>query len=265
MTLPARSTPSEPARFRAAFWMSFPIIVFVTLRKVTASEDTAGLIAALVLLGVYLLLLTTQRAITKRLPAYFQFYMLVQFTIVLALGLLQPHEDTWAVLFIPLAFQLFHEFPRRAALAWSASFALSVLLVMIYTTGWISGLGFGLFYIASGIFFVAYDYQYAQVEDARNRSQDLLAGLQTANQELEQAARQAEELAAAREREQIARQLHDSVSQIIFSITLDAQSARLLLDKDPQHVPSLLDRLQEQTSRALAQMRDLISQWRTGN
>lgn len=262
MTAPARSAPSEPARYRAAFWISFPIIAFVALRKVTASEDAAGLISALVLLGMYLLLLSTQRAVSKRLPAYFQFYLLVQFTIVLALGLLHPYEDTWAVLFIPLAFQLFHELPRRSALTWGAVFGLSVLLVMIYTTGWISGLGFGLFYIASGIFFVAYDYQFAQIEDARYRSQALLSSLQAANQELEQSALQMEELASAREREQIARQLHDSVNQMIFSITLDAQSARLLLDKDPQRVPALLDRLQEQTSHALAQMRELISQWR---
>ncbi len=263
MSVPARSSPSEPARFRAAYWMSFPIIIFVTLRKVTASEDSAGLITALVLLGMYLLLLVTQGAITRWKAGYFPVYLIIQSSIVVALGLLEPYEDTWATLFIPLAFQLFHELSRRAALAWSAFFALTVLLVMIYTTGWISGLGFGLFYIASGIFFVAYDYQYGQVEDARYRSQALLASLQAANQELEQSALQAEELAAAREREQIARHLHDSVSQSLFSITLDAQSARLLLDKDPSRIPSLLDRLQEQTARALAQMRDLISQWRT--
>jgi signal transduction histidine kinase len=265
MTHQADLDHSLTPRYRAAFWMSFPIIAFVTLRKVTASEDEAGLITAVVLLAVYLLLLTTQMVISKRLPGYFQFYLLVQSTLVVALGLLHPYEDTWAVLFIPLAFQLFHELPRRVALAWSAFFALAVLLTLIYTTGWVSGFGFGLFYVASGIFFVAYDYQYAQVENARYKSQALLAGLQSANQELEESALQLEELAAARERENIARQLHDSVNQIIFSITLDAQSVRLLLDKDPQRVPSLLDRLQEQTSRALAQMRDLISQWRTGN
>jgi len=72
----------------------------------------------------------------------------------------------------------------------------------------------------------------------------------------------ARELAAAQEHDLIARELHDSVSQIIFSITLEAQSARLLLDKDPSRVPALLDRLQELTGRALSQMRNLISQWR---
>jgi signal transduction histidine kinase len=254
---------SEYARYRAAFWISFPIIAFVTLRKVTASEDSTGLVTALVLLAFYLLFLVSHRTISKRAPGYIHFYLLVQSAIVIALGFIHPHEDTWAVLFIPLAFQLFHDCSRRVALLWSSFFALAVLLVLIYTTGWISGIGFGLFYIATGIFFVAYDFQYAQVENARYESQTLLADLQRANQELEESALQIEELAAARERENIARKLHDSVSQIIFSITLDTQSAQMLLEKDPPRVPGLLDRLQEQTARALAQMRELINQWRT--
>ena len=265
MAAPASPESLLTARHRASFWISFPIIAFVALRKVTASPDSDSLVTALLLLAAYLILLVSQAFITKRVRGYFQLYVLVQSVVILSLGLMHPYEDTWAVLFIPPAFQVFHVCSRRVALAWSTFFALCVLLTLIYTSGWISGIGFGLFYIASGIFFVAYDAQYAKVETARQESQQLLAGLQSAHQELEESARQQEELAAARERENIARQLHDSVNQIIFSITLDTQSARLLLDKDPQRVPELLDRLQEQTSRALAQMRELISQWRTGN
>jgi hypothetical protein len=37
-----------------------------------------------------------------------------------------------------------------------------------------------------------------------------------------------------------------------------------MLTKDPARVPEGLERLQELTSRALAHMRALISQWRPG-
>ncbi|MGW8251243.1 MAG: hypothetical protein ACWGO1_11425, partial [Anaerolineales bacterium] len=53
--------------YRAAFWMSFPIIAFVALRKVTASQNPT---AALGLLGVYLLLLVTMGAIARRIKGY---------------------------------------------------------------------------------------------------------------------------------------------------------------------------------------------------
>jgi signal transduction histidine kinase len=60
----------------------------------------------------------------------------------------------------------------------------------------------------------------------------------------------------------LARELHDSVSQLIFSITLTSQAARLLLERDPARVPQQLDRLQEMTSSALGQLRSLIAQLR---
>jgi signal transduction histidine kinase len=90
----------------------------------------------------------------------------------------------------------------------------------------------------------------------------LLAELRQAHQKLQEHAAQAEELAAARERNRLARELHDSVSQMIFSITLTSQAARLLLARDPARVPEQLNRLQEMTGSALGQLRSLIAQLR---
>ena len=83
-----------------------------------------------------------------------------------------------------------------------------------------------------------------------------------AHQALKEYASQAEELAAVRERNRLARELHDSVSQVIFGITLTSQSARLLLERDPARVPELLDRLEELTGSALGRLRSLIAQLR---
>jgi signal transduction histidine kinase len=260
----ASSSSWVTGSYRAVYLMSFPIIAFVALRKVIGSQDAQSLITALGLLGVYLLLLVTRGFVSARFNVYRNIYLLLQSGIVLALGLMLPYEDTWAMLFIPLSFQLIHEFSRRVALVWGIFFAASIIAVLIYTSGWISGVGFSMLYIAIGIFFIAYDYQYALSEAARQESQDLLQELRQAHAKLEGYAAHADELASIHEHEQIARQLHDSVSQIIFSISLDTQSARVLIDKDPQQVPGLLDRLQERTGRALSEMRALITQWRAG-
>ncbi|MGW8251683.1 MAG: histidine kinase [Anaerolineales bacterium] len=250
--------------YRAAYLMSFPIIAFVALRKMTGSEDALSLVIALGLLSAYLLLLLSRGFITNRIEVYRHLYFLLQSVIILALGLLRPYEDTWAMLYIPLSFQLIHECSRKVALAWGTFFAVSILVILVYTSGWISGIGFSLLYIAVGIFFCAYDYQYSRSEAARQESQVLLEELRVAHAKLEEHAAHVDETASIQEHEQIARQLHESVSQIIFSISLDAQSARLMVDKDPRGVPPLLDRLQEQTATALAQMRALITQWRMG-
>jgi signal transduction histidine kinase len=64
------------------------------------------------------------------------------------------------------------------------------------------------------------------------------------------------------ERNRLARELHDSVTQQLFSMTLTAQAARAHMEKNPQRAAIQLERLQETAVAALAEMRALIAQLR---
>ena len=77
--------------------------------------------------------------------------------------------------------------------------------------------------------------------------------------------RQAVELASSEERSHLARELHDSVTQALFSMTLLSRSIELLLVKDPAQVPGKLASLRELQREALAEMRALIFELRPGN
>lgn len=72
----------------------------------------------------------------------------------------------------------------------------------------------------------------------------------------------AQEAAVLEERSRLARDLHDSVSQQLFSMTLTAQAARSQLGRDPARSMVQLERLQETAAAALAEMRALIFQLR---
>ena len=72
----------------------------------------------------------------------------------------------------------------------------------------------------------------------------------------------AQEAAVLEERSRLARDLHDSISQQLFSMTLTAQAARVQLDKNPARTATQLERLQETAAAALAEMRALIFQLR---
>jgi signal transduction histidine kinase len=78
----------------------------------------------------------------------------------------------------------------------------------------------------------------------------------------EQVRRREKEAAVLEERSRLARDLHDSVSQQLFSMTLTAQAARTQLEKNPSRAAEQLERLQETASAALAEMRALIFQLR---
>ncbi len=72
----------------------------------------------------------------------------------------------------------------------------------------------------------------------------------------------AEESAAAAERSRLARDLHDAVSQILFSASLIAEVLPRIYERDPQEGRKRLEELQQLTRGALAEMRTLLLELR---
>jgi signal transduction histidine kinase len=73
---------------------------------------------------------------------------------------------------------------------------------------------------------------------------------------------QTREYAVVEERNRLARELHDSVTQSLFSVTLLSEAALNLLDRDPAKARERLERASELAQGALAEMRALIFQLR---
>lgn len=73
---------------------------------------------------------------------------------------------------------------------------------------------------------------------------------------------QAQELASLQERQRLARELHDSVSQVLYGISLGAHTAQEELDSDPEQARSSLDYIIGLTEAGLAEMRALIFELR---
>ena len=109
---------------------------------------------------------------------------------------------------------------------------------------------------------VSYDLLYTQTQADQAESQRFLDELKEAHQQLQEFASVAEELIVANERSRLARELHDSVGQMIFSANLITRSAQVLVEKDPSQVSEQLDRLREITGNALSELRSLIDQLR---
>ncbi|HEY4753379.1 MAG TPA: PAS domain S-box protein, partial [Candidatus Limnocylindrales bacterium] len=74
--------------------------------------------------------------------------------------------------------------------------------------------------------------------------------------------RHAADLAASEERAHLARELHDSVTQALFSMTLVTKSIEMLLDTDPPKARTRIQTLAELQADALAEMRALIFELR---
>jgi signal transduction histidine kinase len=73
---------------------------------------------------------------------------------------------------------------------------------------------------------------------------------------------QARHLAAVQERQRLARELHDSVSQALYGIALGTRTARTLLDRDPSRAGEPLDYVLTLADAGLTEMRALIFELR---
>lgn len=85
------------------------------------------------------------------------------------------------------------------------------------------------------------------------------AGIFLQNARLQQGTKQT---AVLEERNRLARELHDSVTQVLFGLTLNLESASGLMAKRPERAAELITRSQEMAAEALAEMRSLIFELR---
>lgn len=252
----------RPHGYQGAYLIGFIMIAVVALRAFLFYREQWNLLIVVGLIAVYALLYSLEPWLSNRFRWHPHLYFPLQTALVITLSNLRPFLDFQTILYFPLCIQLFRTFPRRIAITWTLFFVILLGITLIPGLGLWEGLALLLLNIAMGTFMISYDFLYLQTQADQAESQRLLTGLQSAHQKLEEQAAQAEELAAARERNRLARELHDSVSQIIFSITLTSQSARLFLERDQARARAEIVRLQEMTSSALNQLRSLIAELR---
>jgi signal transduction histidine kinase len=212
------------------------------------------------MLALYLLLLLAQPWLIARNLLYLHGINALQTGIGLALLLTVGKLDYFSLLFIPPCAQSILNFPRKIALGWIFTIGLLMIAALLAVFPLDESIGYVIIYPTAIFLFSGMSYLALQAERAQLRSEMLLADLQAANQKLRTYAAQVQELAAAAERNRLARELHDSVTQIVFGLTLSAQAARILIDRDPPRAVAELDHLQVLAQSALAEMRALIQQ-----
>lgn len=244
---------------------TYLIYTAILVRALTwyASEGREFDWLVLGLLVIYGLLLVSEPRLTRRLPCYPRLYLLVQSGLALSALSLEPGMDFQAMLFAPLSFQVVLFFGRRVGFAWIAAFALASappLLGGMDTP--LNGVIMTLVFCGIDAIVGSYAVLTQRAEAGWQNNQRLLGEVQAAYRQLQEYAAQAEEFAAAQERSRMARELHDSVTQTIFSMNLSVQAARMLVERQPEQAAGQLDRLQELARSAVGEMQVLVSQLR---
>ncbi len=249
---------------RSYLWVFYTTAGFLfagaLLRALLVVEDVGVLLVVVLLLLVWLALFASEVFISRLWRPWFTIYLVVQTVLVVVLFSQPGSDDFYAVLFGILSMQVFQRFGLRLAVLWLVLFIPLTLLSVLGDYDAPEATTVALVYTAVNVILGAYVLVTRRATEARAQNEALGRELQAANATLLDYSRQLERLAVARERNRLALELHDSVTQTIFSMTLASQSAAILLEREPKRVDGQLDRLSQLTQNALAEIHLLVSE-----
>ena len=213
---------------------------------------------ALALLLAWLLLIVSEPLISQHWRNYFPLYLLLQTLLLFVMLSLPDDLDFMAALLGVLSMQTMYRMPTRLDVAWIVVCAALLGVVLWFGYAY-QALALALIYTAGNVFLDSTAHHPpdcagcppAQSGAGRRAraSQPAPAGYLHPPSSASPLARSA----TARQRE-----LHDSVTQTVFSMNMTTQSDALLLERDPSRVGKQLERLYTLAHNALGEMQVLI-------
>jgi signal transduction histidine kinase len=114
-------------------------------------------------------------------------------------------------------------------------------------------------FLAGQVFFVVFTQMAVDEKNARSVGELLAARLEEANQSLRSYALQVEELAISKERNRLAREIHDGLGHFLTTINMQIRAAQAVLDKSPQQAVEMLAKAQSLSEQALTDVRSSVS------
>jgi signal transduction histidine kinase len=254
---------AQPGRVVSQRWIFTVTVAFLYAAAVLRSIlefDGQRRVLALALLAVWLMLFLTEPLLSRRWHRYFGVYLALQAVAIGALLTLSDSSDFFAILLAVPSMQAMQRWPVKRAAALLGLFAILIGLCLTNQYGPVQSVAFAAIYTGANVFMATFALAAKHATAARLENDSLAADLRHANRQLADYAARTERLAGARERQRLARDLHDSVTQTLFSMTLTTRSAALLLRQSPEQVAVQLDQIDHLTRGALSEMSTLSAE-----
>ena len=219
------------------------------------------------LLGGYLILLFAEPFLIRRNRLLTYVYLFVQIAIICTISVVAPTVDFWAILFCPLVVQVMHAFPQRTGFFITGIFTVITSGFLLWGLGLEVGLPLVLVYAVIYFLLAAFIAIILEAVAARRESQMRQAELQQEVEQrlqVEEALRISEmEQAVTDERSRLARELHDSVTQSLYSLTLFTEAARQMAeDAGHEGIERQIGQIGRIGLQALKEMRLLVYELR---
>ena len=262
-TLPVRQEQQERTLF-----LFVVVVGYIVTFSVAAKAGTPYLIHQ-VILGIvfgilYLILGFFDSEILGRFSPDLQnaIYFSVQLGLVFGIGWMLGPGGNWLI-GLPLASIAVQRLPARSrGLVYAALLATIILPIAHYST-WDTAF-MNAFILSTAIFFVDLITRFRLNEqEAREKAEGLAAQLEAANHKLAEYASQAEELAATKERNRLAHEIHDNLGHYLTIINVQIEAAKVTFESDPGRAQDALHKAHQLVKKGLLSVRESVSALRT--
>lgn len=244
----------------AAAYLTWLGILIATLPEL-GSVPNRTLI--LILFGLFFVGLSVYAFLEER-PYLVHLYLLFQLIFALGISLQVPARAAAGIstfLFV-LSAQAMLFLPLLPGLVWIFIFIVVTWAAGFYSVEIIHANDF-VAILGGYLFFGTFGAGLRQANEARQRSQQLLADLQKAHDQLRAYTTQAQQLAVAEERNRLAREMHDSLGHRLTVAVVQLEGAQRLIPTDPTRSARMIEAMRDQLKQALAELRQTVSALRS--
>lgn len=164
----------------------------------------------------------------------------------------------WLVLLPPVAHSVI--LLPRLGIATVAVTSIAVLAVnVVARQGWSFVVSATIAFLFAVVFTLIFTMLTVSAERSRGQVQKLADELAAANRKLREYAVEAEELAATRERNRLAREIHDSLGHYLTVVNVQIEAARAVQSSDAAKSRDALDKAQSLTQEGLKEIRRSVA------
>jgi signal transduction histidine kinase len=236
----------------AAMYITIAAFSFVTLISVNSLWTTGYWLPYVI--GVILFTIIADRAGRHDHPsrAFVATYVFIQTLIVIVLTILSDYFFLTTMLSFLIVASAQGDLPRRHA------YGLALLVLIVITLTYTVGAGLNaaaqiFFGLGAGFIFIVVFTELAQSERQARQQ------LQQANQQLAEYAAQVEQLATMRERNRLAREVHDTLGHYLTVINVQLEVVTKLIETNPTRAKEAAVKAKQLASEGLNEVRRSVS------
>ena len=165
-----------------------------------------------------------------------------------------------AMVLLPLAGHAVMLLPKRTGYVAQLLIAIAYVGAVYLYSGSIQVVWQGLpIFVAGLIFIVIFTQMALNEESSRREVERLVNELTVANQRLREYSIEVEDLATIKERNRLAREIHDGLGHYLTTIHMQIQAANAINARDPKRATEMLQKAQALTQEALSDVRHSVS------